>query len=238
MLWTNKQNGICSQRESEKDRENNNWSSHKNTSLQNGVIFEKIYFKFHCFRAVWCSFCGIEWFLSKPAIIRHVEIHFCEINLLNFIFYFVSFHFQMILKRMASGKSVHTFVNIISPTMKFWLENEFEEVVSRLHTRTHISTLTNEQTNVEQRFPYYLFLQVYEWMFIVKTILNTLCYNILAIALMQDYGWKRWLLKLTLRFSVSFRFVLRECVHCAFIQVFFVYEREHLLESPSLHSVH
>lgn len=103
--------------------------------------------------------------------------------------------------------------------MKFWLENEFEEVVLRLHTFD-----SDKQTNVEQRvFRTIFFFVASEWMFIVKTILDTLCYNVLAIALMQDYMAKKVAFKIDITifgFISICVSVCAMCVQCVFIQVF------------------
>lgn len=123
----------------------------KNTPLQNGVIFKEIYFKFHCFR-----FVGVHllyrMIFEQAGIYSTCRNPFCEIDLLNFVF----FSFPNDSKLNANGKSMHTFAHIISPSMKFWLENEFEEVVLRLHTFD-----SDKQTNKcwATRFPYYLFFR-------------------------------------------------------------------------------
>lgn len=61
-------------------------------------------------------------------------------------------------------------------------------------------------------------------MFIVKTILDTLCYNVLAIALMQDYMAKKVAFKIDITIFGFISICVSVCAMCIHSSVF-VYER-------------
>lgn len=170
-----------------------------------------MFFWFRC--GYWCSFVVYR-LIFEQAGNHYMSKFICKIDLLNFIFFPFRFTFKWFWKIYKCEWKKHVNIKQLSDKLwkKLWLENEFDEVV---WVCIHTYTSTNKQTTLSNIFRTIFFC---EWMFIVKTILDTLCYNnALAIApIHQDYGkevaFKNWHYNFRCIF-VSFCVCVFKCVY-------------------------